>query len=444
MIKATSKNKTNYAPGDLVTFTWQNKEITGTALPSSTNDVLMIKLASGYNTGFNTNELENITVKKGEKHSLGRPPSREVKHHDGLPDVALIATGGTIATHVDYKTGGVYMTRTPQEVLAEVPEIDEIVNLSTLDSPFTIASEDMQPSHWQKIAEITAKRLNLGARGAIISHGTDTLGYTAAALSFMIQGNKPIALTGAQRSPDRAGFDGKMNLLCAARYATSNIGEVATIMHGTTNDDYCLAIRGTKTRKMHSTRRDAFRPINSTPLAKIEYPIGKITQLNQAKEFKNQEVTLDNVFENKTGFIKPVPGLTSELVDFFTDKKYKGIVIEGTALGHVPTLFNNETEKFEKQSWIPAVKRATQEGLIVAITTQCIYGTVHPYVYRNLRLLSDAGAVFCKDTLSETAYVKLGWLLGHKNYDEEKIKQLMQENLAGEINEEIKIDEFLN
>lgn len=442
MAKTTTKTKLE--PNDIVTFTWKDTQVTGVVLPNSTNETLMIKLASGYNTGFKISELGDVKVVSGEKHAMGKPPSREVKHNDDLPDIALIATGGTIGTHIDYKTGGVFMTRTPEEVLAEIPEIDAIVNLSSLDSPFTMASEDMNASHWQKLAEIAAKRLNSGSRGVIVTHGTDCLGYTAAALSFMVQGSKPIAVTGAQRSPDRAGFDGKMNMLCAARYVTGDFGETAVVMHGSTNDDYCLAIRGTKVRKMHSTRRDAFRPINSTPLAKINYPSGNVERYEHAKQYQNQDVTLDNVFEPKIGFIKAVPGLTSELVDFFVDKKYKGILIEGTALGHVPTLYDDKTEKFDKHSWIPAVKRATEEGINVAITTQCVYGTVNSYVYRNLRLLSETGAVYCKDTLSETAYVKLGWLLGHKQHDYQKINELMQTNLVGEINQHLTLDEFLN
>ena len=441
----TSKSKFKFENGDLISFTWKNIEIQGVIIPSTTAEVLMVKLPSGYNTGFNILEIENAHVTKGEKHTLGKPPSREVKHNDNLPDVALIATGGTIATHVDYKTGGVYMTRTPEEVLAEIPEIDEIVNLSTLDSPFTIASEDMNSIHWQKIAQLAVKRLNAsGARGAIVTHGTDCLGYTAAALSFMVQGHKPIAITGAQRSPDRAGFDGKMNLLCAARYVASDFGETAVVMHGSISDDYCFAMRGTKVRKMHSTRRDAFRPINSTPLAKINYSTGQIERFEHARQFKNEDVQLDDAFEPKVGFLKAVPGLTSEVIDFFVDKKYKGILIEGTALGHVPTLYNDVTSKFEKNSWIPAIKRAIEENITVAITTQAIYGSTHSYVYRNLRLLSETGAVHCKDMLSETAYVKLGWLLGHKEYDMQKVSQLMTTNLVGEINDHITSSEFLN
>lgn len=128
----------------------------------------------------------------------------------------------------------------------------------------------MKPKHWIKIAHEVAKSLNSGDSGVVVAHGTDTMGYTAAALSFMLRDlGKPVILVGAQRSSDRPSSDAAMNLICSVRMSTSDVAEVMVVMHGETGDTYCLAHRGTKVRKMHTSRRDAFRSINDVPIAKV-------------------------------------------------------------------------------------------------------------------------------------------------------------------------------
>jgi len=229
-------------------------------------DSLIVKLKSGYNVGIEFDKTLKIErIGKGKK--LGVIPKLKIKRKKKLPDVSMIATGGTIGTHVDYKTGGVFMCRSPAEILSTTPELGNIIDLTSTHRPFTIASEDITYREWQKMAKLIAKELNSDCRGVIVTHGTDTLHYSAAALSFMLKGlSKPVAFVGAQRSPDRGSFDGSMNLICASHFTGySDIGEVCLIMHGTSSDNFCLINRGTRVRKLHTSRRDAFQAVNEKP-----------------------------------------------------------------------------------------------------------------------------------------------------------------------------------
>lgn len=406
---------------------------------------VVLKLDNGYNIGIRFDK-KMILKKTGPFAKLGAIPTVKLRNKQGLPEVSLIATGGTIGTHVDYRTGGVFMCRTPEEIIATAPDLENVVNLKGVHRPFTIASEDMNYTHWQQIADLVAKELNKGRRGVIVTHGTDTLHFTSAALSFMLKNlTKPVAIIGAQRSPDRGSFDGILNLMCGGCYVGhSNIGEVAVVMHGSSSDDFCLAHRGTKVRKMHSSRRDAFRSINELPLAKI-WSNGKIETMNENhRKFEDKKVEADTAFEPKVAIVKFYPNSDPEIIDFYADKDYKGIVIEATGLGHVATGESGTTENelTKSLSWIPHIKSAVNRGIVVVITTQTLYGRVHPFVYRNLRLLYEAGVVFGEDMLPETAYIKLGWLLAHEK-DSEKVKNLMLMNHAGEISAETDYRTFL-
>ena len=291
------------------------------------------------------------------------------------------------------------------------------------------SSEDMDFKDWQKIAKAAERILNDGnIKGLIITHGTDFLHYTSAAMSFFLRNlNKPVVLTYSQRSIDRASSDANLNLRCAALAAISDIAEVMIVGHATTNDDYCLAIPGTKVRKMHSSRRDAFKPINSKPFAKI-FPdrIEVILGYNRREKGK---VKADVKFEEKVAMIKIFPGQDPNILDYYAKNKYKGIVIEMSGLGHVPS---GKTRK----SWIGKLNEIQKKGIIVCATTQTIYGRVDPYVYSNGRAILDTGVIYLEDMLSETAFVKLGWVLGHEEWakNKETVREKMLENFAHEFN----------
>lgn len=418
--------------GDKVRIYEGDRVIEGYVMPRiefGKKECLIVKLANGYNIGIKISERTKIE-KVGEHKKIGKIPRTKVRKSN-LPGISIVTTGGTIGTHVDYFTGGVYMCRKPEEILATTPELLQFVSIKNLINLFTIASEDMSYEEWIRIAKIVGKELNKeDVKGVVITHGTDTMHFTSAALSFMLRNlNKPVILTGAQRSPDRGSFDGKINLICSAYAALSDIAEVGIVMHGSTNDDFCYFHRGTKVRKMHTSARDAFKSINDIPLAKI-WPNGEIEILNErfSKREESRKVKVDAKFEEKVALIKAYPNSDPRMIDWLLEKNYKGIVIEGTGLGHVPTF-----PLKKKRSWIPSIKKAIENNVVVVMTSQTLYGRTHPYVYRNLRILSKLGVIFAEDMLPEVAYVKLGWLLAHK-YEKEKIKELMLTNFAGEIN----------
>jgi len=421
--------KTEAKPGDLVEISLIKNSYRGILLeaPEEEHGIVLLKLESGYNIGFNKKNIFEINVIRKAQE---RKENIEIKKQKDKPNIAIIMTGGTIVNRYDPKTGAVSPLSTAEELFRFYPELFEKVNVARVEIPFMKASEDMDYKDWQKIAKTTEKLLNIPEiHGIIITHGTDTLHYTAAALSFFLRGlHKPVVLTYSQRSSDRASSDSSLNLEAAALAAISDIAEVMVVGHATTEDNYCYALRGSKVRKMHSSRRDAFKPVNTKPIAKI-WPdridiLGEFNKRNQ-----HGRVKLDAKFEEKVALIKFHPGQNPDVLDYYAKKKYKGIVIEGTGLGHVAALSS-------RNSWLPAIKKLVAKGIFVGITTQCIYGRVDPYVYSNLRALNKAGAVFLEDMLAETALVKIGWVLG-KTRNREEIKKLMLTNIANELNERL-------
>ena len=289
----------------------------------------------------------------------------------------------------------------------------------------------MKPEYWVKAAEEIASDINDGTDGIVIAHGTDTMHYTAAALSFMIKTPVPIIITGAQRSSDRPSSDANINLIDSVIAAKSDIAEVCVCMHGSLNDQYTYLHKGTKVRKMHTSRRDTFRSINAQPIAKIQ---NRKVNINPDYEYTKRgenELELNTGIEEKVGFIKSFPGISEEYVEYHIDKGYKGLVIEGTGLGHVP---NNLIDSF---------KRARDENIPVIMTSQCLYGRVNMNVYSTGREILDAGVISGLDMTPETTYVKLCWALGQSD-DYSKVKEIMHENIAGEFSKKSSIKDFLN
>lgn len=417
-------------PGSEILLITKTEKIKGTLMPSPKN-TLIIKLSSGYNIGVPKKNIKKITIiKKPKKQKF----SLKLKQNKNLPQISIILTGGTISSRISYKTGGVSWLTKPQQLLSLVPELRKIVNIKQIKTPFMIASENMHSYHWKQIAKITYDLLKSN-EGVIITHGTDTLHFTASALSFMIKNlNKPVVLTYSQRSTDRGSTDATLNLICSAYIAKSDIAEVVLVGHGEPSDTYCLVNPGTKTRKMSTSRRDTFRPINTLPIAKI-WPDGKLKIISQYNKRNQGKPKLDNKFEEKVALIKYYPGLNPDIIDFFTKKKYRGIVIETTGLGHIAT---DES----KLNLIPSIKKAIDSGITICAASQTLYGRLNPLVYSEGRKLLKLGIIYLKDILPETAYIKLGYVLA-KTKDQEKIKELMLSNLANEFNKRIPITSFL-
>jgi len=238
----------------------------------------------------------------------------------------------------------------------------------------------------------------------------------------------PVIFVGSQRSTDRGSTDGAMNLICAAEFISkTDFAGVAVCMHENTSDNNCVILPATKTRKMHTTRRDAFKAINTKPIATINYNTKKINFLTKKynKKDKDHHFLLKDKFEEKVGVLRTYSNMDREIIDVFTKHGYKGLVLETTGLGQAPTNIKENLPNYE------ALKTFIKKGGVIVLTSQCIFGRVHEDVYTNCRRLKDIGIIYGEDMITETAHVKLSWLLG--NYNVKEAKKLITTNLRGEI-----------
>jgi len=405
-------------------------------VPETEKGIVLLKLDSGYNIGFNKKDILEIRIlrkAKAEEFEVF-----EIKQNPEKKNIAVIITGGTIAARLNPRKGGVDWLTTPEDLFKFYPELFEKVNVSRVEIPFMKASEDMDYKDWQKIAKVAVNLLNdTSIQGIVITHGTDFLHYTSAALSFFIRDlNKPVVLTYSQRSIDRASSDANLNLQCAALTAISDIAEISLVGHASSNDDYCYAIGGCNVLKLNTSRRNAFRPINDLPIAKI-YP-DRIEKISNYRMRNKNKAKLDSKFEEKVGLVKIYPGQDPNVLNYYLKNKYKGIILEMSGLGHAPTMR-------ARKGWTRKLKEVQEKGLIVCAVSQCIYGRVDPLVYSNGRELLKTGIIYLEEMLSTTALIKLGWVLGHKEWakNKEKIKEIMLKDFCGEIDKRILQETFL-
>ncbi|MFI5413971.1 MAG: Glu-tRNA(Gln) amidotransferase subunit GatD, partial [Candidatus Lutacidiplasmatales archaeon] len=338
----------------------------------------------------------------------------------GPGGVALLTTGGTIASRVDYETGGVRPVKEEREILDFFPELESSGRVRIVPV-FDRLSEDLVPDDWRVLAEKVVATFASGARGVVVAHGTDTLGFTAAALSFLLVDLPgPVVLVGAQRSPDRPSSDGSSNLRAAVEVAhDSRIGEVVVVMHGGPSDDRFAIHRGTWVRKMHSSRRDAFRSRNGAPLGVVEG--GKVLLHLPVRPPSKGPARMDGPIDTHAALLWFYPGLAPERASRFVEG-CRGVVLAGTGLGHVGA------------DHLPWIRAATERGVVVAMTTQCLEGNVEPYVYSTGRELLRAGVLYLGDLLPETAYAKMLWALGHAP-DAAGVGRLLTQDRAGEYHD---------
>ena len=371
----------------------------------------VVKLDSGYNIGVPPSSCTLV------EHPVTVPLQQpEVVQNKDLPTLAIVSTGGTIASRIDYRTGSVTSQFNASDILTAIPGLKEIANYRTVPLA-TILSENMTPAIWQELARAVHAEIKNGAKGVIVTHGTDTMAYSAAAISFMVDTPVPIVFVGSQRSADRPSSDNAMNAVCAAAAATSDLGEVVVVMHATTNDDTCAIHRGTRVRKMHSSRRDAFRSLGIDPIGEVEYPSRKVTLAKDAVRRGTRTLALYDRLDPHCALIHFFPGMAPEVLKAY--EGYHGLVIAGTGLGHTSTTL------------IPPLKRLVEQGTLVVMTTQCMNGRVCDRVYDTGRDLLDAGVIEGGDMLPEAALTKLMWVLGNEK-DRTKAAAMMQDDLKGE------------
>ena len=408
--------------GDIIRVTNKGKIYEGILIPRSElgeSTVVIVKIKSGYNIGVKvTADVKIEKVGIGSKPAFASPPIP--KQNPSLPHVVIMSTGGTIASRVDYRTGAVRSALSASDLYGVVPELSDVARVDT-EIVFSLYSENITQQHWKELAELVAKRIEQGVDGVVIAHGTDTMAYTSAALSFALQNLPvPVIVVGAQRSSDRPSSDAATNLIGAVKAAgEAPFAEVGLAMHETISDKAIVVHRGVKVRKCHTSRRDTFKSINGFPIVRVQnQQITMLTNHFQHRDPK-RKLTLQSNFSDKVALVKFYPGLDPEIIDHYVEKGVKGILLEGSGLGHV--------SKFCFQS----IKDAVEKGVLVALASQCIWGRVNMNVYDTGRDLLSFGVVPTEDMFPETALVKLMWSLGQTSNQKEAIK-LFKTNIAGE------------
>jgi len=434
-------------PGDRVRVDRGDVTNEGVLLPSTTRDHLVVKLDGGYNVGIDRDEADVEVLESGARDvddgaDAGGGEASEITFDEDLPTVSLISTGGTIASTVDYRTGAVTAQFDAEDVLRAVPDLAGRANYRGRVVA-NILSENMEPAIWRELAEAVREEIEADADGVVVMHGTDTMQYSASALSFMLDSPVPIVFTGSQRSADRPSSDNVMNAVCAVEAAKADHAETLVCMHASPSDDACALHRGTRVRKNHTSRRDAFETVGAEPLGRIDYeaaaeagadgdaaddaidwvreplPRGRESGGGDGEgDADESDVSLDPDLDGDVELVKFTPGMDPAAWDYLDDKD--GVVIEGTGLGHVHT------------DLIPRIEALVESGTVVAMTSQCLAGRVCDRVYDTGRDLLDAGVVEAGDTLPGTAKVKLMWALANLSDPAEA----MGRDLAGELTEE--------
>ncbi|MDV3293985.1 MAG: Glu-tRNA(Gln) amidotransferase subunit GatD [Nitrososphaerales archaeon] len=409
--------------GDILELSAEWGKVTGALVPRYEYDDdshVVLKLPSGYNVGLEVSKLKSARVKaKGEKPSFKPPPAPRSRAR--LPRVLILGTGGTIASRVDYRTGAVRPAVSAGELYALIPELSEIAKVEP-EILFSIYSENMEPSHWSKLARRVARAVGEGFAGVVITLGTDTLGYTAAALSFALVGVPiPVVLTAAQRSSDRPSSDAATNLIGAVSVAARAVfSGVYVAMHMNDSDSEIAIHRGTRVRKNHTSARAAFESVG-TPLAGV-WRDGAVQNADDSLPPRGKRTPFKPRlrFEGRVALLKFYPSMPKLLIDTLRRAGIRAIVLEGSGLGHV----NSRN--------IAAVRSCVSKGRLVFMTSQCVRGRVDMRVYETGRDLLAAGAIPLEDMLAETALVKAMWALGNSKNAAEA-RQMMTRNLAGEM-----------
>lgn len=397
--------------GSKIKFTYKNTSLEGVVINFS-NGNYSVKLSSGYNLSLPEKSLVDAQV-------IGSIERRESSEEQpkaspaGGRKIAVIGTGGTIASRVDYITGAVTPVTNPEFLRESVTNISNY-SLET-DLKEAVLSENLVPGDWIRIARNARDMLSRN-EGTLVLHGTDTMSYTASALSFMFQElSGPVVFVGSQRSSDRPSSDAFLNLEAGLEFASSGFGEVAIGMHEGTSDSSVALHRAVRARKMHSSRRDAFSSIGAAPMGR--YTNGKVNFSGNVVP-ASDETILNDRLEEKVSLIYFHPALSEE--DFISMSQGKrAVVVMGTGLGHTARRF------------YPAIKEIVERGDHVLMTTQCIYGGINMNVYSTGRELLSIGVQPMADMLPEVAMIKSMYVLA--NYPSEQFGEIMSTNLRGEI-----------
>ena len=395
---------------------------TGILMPryeTSEDSHIVLKLKSGYNIGIELDEIKDI-----EKISSPEEVAtvENVKKTDSaLPKILLLSTGGTIASKVDYRTGAVTPALTAADLNDAVPEIAKIANIDA-EVLFSEYSENLQPEHWVETAKKIQSIVDLDYKGVIVAHGTDTMHYSSAFLSFALSGLKiPVVFVGSQRSSDRPSSDAASNLIAATRFIVqTDVNGIYVVMHHNESDETISCHLGTRVRKNHTSKRSAFETIGNDPAFLILDE--KIIKNSRDEFFENQSFNPRLGIDTQVALVKYHPGYEPRQIEALIDLGFKAIIFEGTGLGHVgKTMYD-------------VIEKANVAGLFLGMTSQCIDGRVRMTVYESGRDLLELGITPLENMIPEVALVKTMWALGNSE-DNDGLKKLLLENIASEFSE---------
>ncbi len=337
--------------------------------------------------------------------------------------ILMIYTGGTIGMRQDPQD----LTLKPfdfGQILEEVPELGKFafrIDSYTFDP--LIDSSDVEPSLWQAIASLIRDRYDR-YDGFVVLHGTDTMAYSASALSFMLENlSKPVVFTGSQLPIGVPRTDGKENLISAVEIASAKDEEGHAVV-----PEVCIffnskLLRGNRSTKVSSEDFSAFRSPNYPILAEagisIRYSFGYIKK--PAQWYAPLRISTE--LDTRVSILKVHPGITPQVMRYFMcGPETRAVILETYGSGNAPS----------KQWFLDTVKEASSLGKVLINVTQCLAGTVDMGIYATGKALEKAGVVSGRDITTESALAKLFYLMG-MNADNEWVKARLGENLQGEI-----------
>jgi L-asparaginase len=335
------------------------------------------------------------------------------------PNILLIYTGGTIGMMKNFETGALKAFNF-KKLLQKIPELKQIdCNIETISFKTPIDSSNMNPLAWIKLAEIIEE--NYAANdGFVILHGSDTMSYSASALSFMLENlKKPVVFTGSQLPIGDLRTDAKENLITAIQIASSQHKGKPVIQEVCLYFEYKL-YRGNRTTKISAEHFNAFTSPNFPPLAEsgVHLNFNKIEQKTTSKRLAVHKKLDDNVM-----IIKMFPGINENVLSsIFAIPNIKAVVMETYGAGNAPT------EKW----FIDLLKKAIERGLIIVNVTQCSGGSVNMGQYETSTQLKEIGVMSGKDITTEAAITKLMYLLA-QNVSSTVFKTIFETSLRGEM-----------
>jgi L-asparaginase len=331
------------------------------------------------------------------------------------PKILLLFTGGTIAQVYDAKFGALRPAKTPEDILRLAPELKEHF---TIDYKFiaNIDSSNMQPNLWTTIAEVIYKAYE-NYDGFVITHGTDTISYTASALSFSLMNlGKPIVLTGAHLHPDAEGSDAKNNLTNAFHVASMDLAEVVIVFGS-------WILRGNRSSKKDEGSLETIWSPIFPELGRIRMDI-ELWHFSPQRTHKKNPL-LQTGFEENIMVYNVFPGLRSDFLDVVIGKGVKGIIIRGFGPGNIP---------IKENSLVESIKKYTSQNIPVVISSQTAVGLTKISLYETGVAAQRLGVISTEDMTLEATITKLMWTL-HQTSNMDTIRTLMRKNIAGEIHE---------